>query len=299
MIKPRLFRRRAFTLVELLVVISIIGVLVGLLLPAVQSARNSARKMTCSNNLKQLGLGAVGYHAALGTFPPAAPLFPNDNLRGVSWRVLILPYIDESAAYEQIDPVNGVATNTGRVHVPSMFCPAVKNQRSVDYSNYAAVGGAGKVGHVMSLEQNRCGNCFVDGIMFPNSDTAMTEVSDGASNTMLIGERNYVFKGWMDGVAKKGGNNPTRICSGASKNLRNPINADLDQFGYYKFDSSVPTERRTALLNDLHFGSDHEGGAQFAFADGSVHFLSETIDFPLLQGLATKDGGEPLSDDFR
>src|SRR5687767_7348364 len=93
---------RGFTLVELLVAIAIIGVLMGLLLPAIQAARSAARRSQCANHLKQLGLGAQNYYSHHQTYPPGARIHPDDSKVGVSWRVLLLPYIERQAVYDEI-----------------------------------------------------------------------------------------------------------------------------------------------------------------------------------------------------
>lgn len=291
-----------FTLIELLVVISIIGVLVGLLLPAVQAARESARQMHCANNLKQHGLGLQQYCAQHKEFPAGARLHEKDGELGISWCVLVLPYLELSHMYSEINPLpDGGAEYWGPAQqiVDVYVCPSAEPQSNsattLKIANYSAVAGAGRNGEVRVLEKNLCGDVFEDGILYPGSNTSISEIGDGTSNTLAIGERTYVFREWMLGCSRAGGHPPKRICSGSAHNILYPINAKR----YYKFDPEAPLgATKDILLNDLYFGSEHPGGAQFCFADSSVHMLREDIDFTFYQDLATRDGGEPVSDRY-
>ena len=291
--------QRGFTLVELLVVIAVIGVLLGLLLPAVQAARGAARRTQCSNQLRQLALGLQNYAGKQQTFPPSSRMRTLDDEPGLSWHVLILPEIEQASLYGQIEPLSdGGATNWAprRIVVEVFSCPETASQSSSDntlkLSSYAAVAGAGRHGEITDLEDALCGNLFTDGVMYPGSRTRFSMIGDGASHTLLLGERLEPFWDWMSGATRVG-DPPTQICSEAAKNIRFPINADRWQFGFYAADSQAPPDApKTALFNDFRFASQHAGGAQFCYADGSVHFLNEAIDFTVYQDLATKDGGE-------
>ncbi len=303
---PRCPRQHhAFTLVEILVVIAIIGILIALLLPAVQSARNAARRMSCGNNVRQLAIALLNHESAIRRFPPGSRLRTVDKRVGWSWRVKVLSYIEQTQLYEQIDPQPDGSVSSfspfRSMRLSAFVCPSAPIQEEGptvrQYSHYASISGAGKGGHRMILENTSCGDSDTDGIMYPNSRTRMKHIRDGTTKTLLIGERTYVFRDWISGATKDGGTQPTMICSGSSKNIRYPINADTDQFGNYVGDFAAPQETRKILLNDLYFGSDHQGGAQFGYADGSVHFLSDTIDFTVYQDMATKAGGEIISQD--
>jgi prepilin-type processing-associated H-X9-DG protein len=152
----------------------------------------------------------------------------------------------------------------------------------------------------MVLEKNLCGDLFTDGVLYPGSNTRIAEIRDGTSNTLAIGERTYIFRQWMLGATKYG-NPPKRICSGSAHNIRYPFNANPFELedGFYKFDRDAPAAAsKEMLLNDLFFGSEHPGGSQFSFADGSVHMLHDELDFTVYQNLATRDGGETVSESY-
>ncbi|MGI9457805.1 MAG: DUF1559 domain-containing protein [Aeoliella sp.] len=293
-----------FTLVELLVVIAIIGILLGLLLPAVQAAREASRRSQCKNNLKQIGLALQNYHGHFGQFPSGAHLHDTQMQPSISWRVMILPLIDQVAMYEEIKPLaNGGASNweASKRIVDGYICPSteqpVSNGAFEIPSNYAGVSGAFRGEELVDLETNSCGDIYTNGIFYPTSRTRIAKITDGTSHTLAVGERLYNFRHWMDGAARLGSSPTLRasrlICVGASKNIRFPINADPNEFGYFRGDNQAPDGAdKSILLNDLYFSSEHPGGAQFVFADGSIQFLKEDMDFTIYQDLATKAGDE-------
>ncbi len=288
-----------FTLVELLVVIAVISILIALLLPAVQAAREAARRSSCSNNLKQIGLALHNYEGQYGSFPSGAHLHQLSTKSGISWRVMLLPFIEQQTLYAEINPQrDGGAENwAGRNFVvDSYLCPSTSppssNPLAMHNSNYAGVMGA-KVLHPrinVGAEQS-CGEVYGDGVLFPNSRTRLAKITDGTSKTLAVGERAYIFRDWMTGSFWFG--DPiAMLCTGAAKNIKYPINADHEVYGYHTGDKSVPENQRTMPLNDLPFASEHTGGAQFTMCDGSVHFFQESMDITVLQDLATKRGGE-------
>jgi len=290
-----------FTLVELLVVIAIIAVLLGLLLPAVQAAREASRRSSCGNNLRQLSIAIQSYHVLHKSFPPGAYLHADEGAIGISWRVMILSFLEEKALYEQIHPTpdGGANFSAEELAIDVFLCPSapppVSGSGSLKISNYEGVSGAGRGDRRIDLEDVACGDVYTDGIFYPQSHTTIGRIVDGTSHTMAIGERTYIFFGqWMTGATWAGDPDmKTRICSRAAKNVRYPINADLGQFGYYISDPSAPTPaQRTMLQNDLFFGSAHPGVAQFCFADGSVQTLSDATDFTIYADLSTIAGGE-------
>jgi len=287
-----------FTLVELLVVIAIIGVLMGLLLPAVQAARESARRVQCKNKLKQIGLALQNYHGQHKHFPTGAPIHEVETNESVSWRVQILPHLEMGDLYNLIDPQpDGGAQNDSydRLFLDAYICPSADEQdddpTKWKASHYAGIAG-GNTDDRIDLEDAGCGDMETSGIFYADSETRFAEITDGTSNTLAVGERTYIFYDWLSGAVAFG-DPPLGICSGAYKNVRYPINADRYALGFFVGDLRAPPGApKTMLVNDLEFASDHPGGAHFGFADGSVHFLDDTIDFAIYQAMSTKAGEE-------
>lgn len=305
-----------FTLVELLVVIAIIGILVGLLLPAVQAAREAARRMQCSNNLKQIGLALHNYAGAYKRFPMANVVIqrPGETtLRsdGWTWHARILPYLEQTALYERVSNVIGTDIGNqdsaqqilaGRTTRLSFFqCPThpdgVINPSKNGYqlSNYNGVTGT-VCFNDDQLDQFSDVGYNANGIFYMNSRTSFGDIPDGTSNTFMVAEvqdelrgapnsnrmpgsdRRYCFSGNSDD------NPPTDISEylvGMESN--DPINANIrDASGFYNNTGE-------------YAGSYHTGGAQFVMSDGSVHFVSQNINMPAYQALATRIGGEVAS----
>jgi prepilin-type N-terminal cleavage/methylation domain-containing protein/prepilin-type processing-associated H-X9-DG protein len=280
---PRL-KRRAFTLIELLVVIAILGVLLGLLLPAVQKIRAAAARLQCVNNLRQMGLACHNYHDNSGHLPPgylaAGPYVDggSDTTPGWGWAALLLPYLEQDNLFKSIDfsqpierPVNAGAVRTmlpvfqcpsdllpqGPFAVPDAFGSTVVSAAPSSYA--ACVGGD---------ESDAFGPDGL-GVFYRNSRTRLTDITDGTSNTILIGERAWsnaqgIWAGAVqDGVILRGKTNP------------NPGS------GAGSYPAAVLVELHCHLnnaLTDTDGGlddpsSNHFGGSNFLFADGSVHFL--------------------------
>lgn len=296
--------KRAFTLVELLVVIAIISVLVGLLLPAVQAAREAARRNSCLGNSYQLSTAAQNYESQHGEFPAGARAHRQENLGSVSWNVLLLPYFEQSELYERINPnADGGVGPDGHnlsVHVvPIFYCPSAE-QPSNDLdtkkgSNYVGVAGAESDGGVLDLEDISCGDLFINGVFAYDQPSSVADVTDGTSNSFVFGERVYLLEEWTLG-AKWRGEPVDRICIAAIKNLRYPPNANRQTIGYWVRDFEAPAALRLVTRNDLYFGSDHPGGTTFAFADGHAKFIADDVDFTILQDMATRNGGETPRD---
>ncbi|MCA9237551.1 MAG: DUF1559 domain-containing protein [Planctomycetales bacterium] len=295
--------RAAFTLIELLVVVAIIGVLVALLLPAVQAAREAARQTTCRNNLKQQGLALQAYHAAHKQFPTGARMHVSSGKKSIGWHVLILPYIEQRQVYDAISPdADGGALNfLGTQVIPTYICPTAAppsgDDQDLESANYVGVAGAGISQEQWPLEEKKCGIVATDGLLYLRSDVSAGDVSDGMSQTLALGERTVYDKTefWSEGAAcykPKGSPDPASACVAATKHVVWPINALESRRVYFVNDAAAPAALRKVLKNELAFGSQHPGGAHFAFADGSVHYLQDDLDLTVYRALATRQGGE-------
>jgi len=312
----RCSQRSAFTLVELLVVIAIIGVLVGLLLPAVQAARESARRMSCSNNLKQIGLALHMHHDTMNYFPSQRDIInapvPASQQSFYRWGPLglLTPFLEQSAIYEAIDlkkplylfsmgPPPGVATHPDlgdevATLVPTFLCPSDVNDRvSTDWgaTNYHANNGTAKDGGVYE-------NC--DGLFYIDSRTKFRDMLDGSSNTAAFCET-LVGSGLADstrGVANEGAERVTASVWNAGASIvedswcLNDASTVLFKRGEKWADGSVNDSGyhhfRTpnALVNDCYSRqaaiksgrSRHSGGVMVLMADGSVRFVTDSIE---------------------
>ena len=289
---------KGFTLVELLVVIAIIGILIALLLPAVQAAREAARRMQCTNNLKQMGLAMHMYENAHGSFPPGSN-WGKPNAQEFGFHCFLLPYIEELGIHEQLDFSQSILYSlnleVAEKISAAFLCPSYSGEMTEDFSpggegivtNYLGVMGAGRSGEDRVNLGPHCGSYFLDGIFVPGKRVRVREVRDGMSHTLAIGERTYNLRVWTRGVQFQGApDNPTAVCVTSTKNIRYPINSDPDVYCY------APCPTMTLWFNDLFFGSQHPGGALFVFADGSVHFLNDEIRLEVYKDLASIDGGE-------
>lgn len=290
-------RRSGFTLIELLVVIAIIAILVALLLPAVQQAREAARRSTCKNNLKQLGVAMHNYHDTYKVFPPGYfaevdETGSNWNYRRFCWMQAILPFIEQGPLYDQLAPQrqNQVPSYswTGRdTVIPVLSCPSDPAAGKVNtrgfHGNYAAV-----MGHNATSDGRQHD---MSGIFYFESDTDIADIGDGTSTTYLMGEILLV----KDDADRRGayyatGWNSANVTISA---YRNP-NSDQPDLGRGSIivdsDPWSPAQNDTTWFR-LAARSRHRGGVQFAMADGAVRFISENIDNTTHQRLSTKDGG--------
>lgn len=308
---------RGFTLVELLVVIAIIGILVALLLPAVQSARESARRTQCSNNFKQVGLGCHNYLSAHQTYPTGVDLWDvsspcslptptSTSYWGWSWGAYILPYLEEGGVSDQIDFKLGASNGNyyaydknfkAAAQIVHTFlcpsspqpinlmtcCPGIKNG-SIDYEDVGPSHMAGVADSRSDLGWT-CDYSWPtpngDGMMFNHSYVKPKKVTDGTSKTLLIGE---VIQDPRDGTYHPYygffwvTSDVLHTANGINNSLRN-------------YTSPWDTTAQS-------FSSWHRGGCHFVFADGSVHFLDETISPTVLTALTTRAGAEIVGDSF-
>jgi len=300
-------RRRGFTLVELLVVIAIIAVLVALLLPAVQAAREAARRTGCQSGLRQLAMAALNYESSERRLPTGGAMAPEEHQAGYAWRVAILPMLEESSLYEEVGPLADGRLTQRRPATgpPAVFvCPSepeLPRAPSEGWSSYAGVAGSGATedGVWPRLDDGTYGPTYIDGVYYAGSATRLSEVTDGTSHTLAVGERGYAntLDGWTVGAEWRAHRSNTsrveRVYMHATKNVRYPINADPAEFGYFQLDRARPAgEPATLRQNDFYFGSDHAGGAFFAMLDGSVHFLADDLELSLFRDLATRAGAE-------
>ena len=292
-----------FTLVELLVVIAIIAILIALLLPAVQAAREAARRIQCTNNLKQQGLALQNYHSAFRSFPAGTSVHTQMLQQSLSWHVFLLPYMEQANVYDQIQPApDGCATNTSArfLIMEAYRCPSDGQQvppNSGQFANYVGVMGAGHLPKfIRDLTDAPAGDVFLDGLLFPQRRVKIRDVRDGTSQTLAIGEKKYHMGNfdWIYGMHWLISLDDYMYVH-ACKNVRWPINGEHDVYGYYKFDGARPVGATDMYLNDIIFGSNHPGGANFCYGDGSVHFLQESIDVTVYQGMASRNGGEVLA----
>ena len=299
--------QHGFTLVELLVVIAIIGILVAMLLPAVQAAREAARRIQCTNNLKQIGLALQNYHSANGKFPAAASVgIPTQcistDCRGNPIYVSLLPFMEEIALDELYDEnavwgwlASGNAPARA-MPVPTYRCPSegVWAQFEVRRVYFAVTGGKTLAAH------NFRGDVFIDGIFSLNQWRSIKDVRDGTSHTMAVGESVHVSKfglgsgygdpdvggpvGWWHGGDCDPPNCATtsHVLGRGFRGTKYPINSSILPMG----DDDE---------NDPPFGSYHPGGAHFVFADGHVELIDDSIDMSLYQALSTRKDGDEVS----
>jgi prepilin-type N-terminal cleavage/methylation domain-containing protein/prepilin-type processing-associated H-X9-DG protein len=297
-------KQSAFTLVELLVAITIIGLLIALLVPALQAARNSARRAQCANNLKGIGLALQSFHAAKGSFPSGyvSGVDPSGNETGPGWGwlSLSLTYMDQSPLAGMIDfrqPIESSANDVARTRlIANLLCPAneiskptwpteVRDSTGEPVSLICRVAFCAYVGMYGSTDTTPLG----DGIFFRNSRIRVRDVTDGTSRTIAAGERAYVLGDgtWVGAVSGASMFPDDYSAKIAVEHLKPASAMVLGHVGLGNGPNSPSSE-----LNQFY--GLHGNGVNFVFADGHVVFLASTIDYPLYQSMATRAGGEGL-----
>jgi prepilin-type N-terminal cleavage/methylation domain-containing protein/prepilin-type processing-associated H-X9-DG protein len=291
--------RHAFTLLELLVVLAIIGVLLGLLLPAIQKARNSAARIKCANNLHQIGLAAHQYHDTRGSFPSGMRSPSSGSLPGpyASWLTMLLPCIEQGSlwnatveAYRQSRVPFKNPPHIGLATVMRIFaCPADPRADQVQLAQREKI-------HVATT-------CYLgvegqnlysrDGVLFVESAIRIADITDGTSNTLLAGERpasaDFQFGWWYAGVGQRFTGSAEMVLGVREPNLQ-PVTKGSCPPGTYSYAPGSLSN----LCDMFHFWSPHVGGAYFLFADGSVHFLPYPA-ASVMPALASRAGGEDVA----
>lgn len=287
-------RSRAFTLIELLVVIVIISVLIALLLPAVQQAREAVRRHQCMNNLRQLGLALHGYHETHRVFPPGTsnPTGPIDNTSTGfkhSWMIHILPYLDENALYQAINPNQGIYEQThidfSLTGIDVTYCPSSPLSRE---ANSAYAGCHHDVESPINADDN--------GMLFLNSRVRLSDVADGQRYTFLVGEiRDHGM--WQVGSRMSLRNTGTPIDSVTSPNAIRKPGVKLPDLppDARNADEAPPPSPPDPMTSVGGFGSYHSSSANFLLVDGSVKCLPTNIDMTLYQRLGNRRDGQIVS----
>ncbi|MBL8868032.1 MAG: DUF1559 domain-containing protein [Planctomycetia bacterium] len=304
-------RRKAFTLIELLVVIAIIAILIGLLLAAVQNVRAAAARLKCQNNLKQIALALHNHHDVHGRFPAsdASPGYdhitsvrePGPGKRG-NWMIYLLPFIERENEFRRFDRTNGdvnelTPTGPASAKIPLYFCPSDSSDESLEldgtyfYSRSSYVGCFGRGDFSQTYYMDT-----MDGLFRINLGRRVADIRDGTSQTLAVGEFTAVDRvyerqrhNWAEPALWN-----AAFVHVSCKYTFKPLNYRIPLV-YLTMDPSDPDFISDFFDRSDAFGSEHSGGANFAFADGSVRFLRESITLTTFQALGSIAGGEVVS----
>lgn len=282
-------RKAGMTLLELLVVIAIIGLLLGLLLPAVQFSVEAARRASCQNKLRQIGLALQTYHDAHRRFP-----IGNVPDRYWTFQSMLLPYMEQGGLYERLDyaypktcmeleyerifRVSGRSDAFGMAKVPIMYCPSDKNAGKMSNSKFLYEPFLWcTCGDYVGVMGTRSEGPLYDGLLYQDSRASMASAVDGLADTMIVGERGILESGsWGWFICA-----PGKSHDGFGDNLLST------EFGFRPGDDDDPEAYQW-------FWSNHPGGGNFVMADGSLHFVQYEIDPKTFQALSTCAGHEIL-----
>lgn len=311
--------KRGFTLVELLVAIAIIGVLVALLLPAVQAAREAARRMQCTNHLKQLMLAMHNYHDALLQFPPSYVIQPGgggangspdattrDAGPGWAWGTLLLPYIEQQNLHNQLDlrkPAwDSANASAAKTPLPFMLCPSASGDRRpmqvIDDSG-TTLATFSRAHYVCNVGQEEPWGTTIDdysqladGPLYRNSPTNTADVRDGLSNTVFLGEHHQVLssKTWVGVVPGASVCPSARFAFSECDYAATLVNVHSGPAA----DEVPPAIHppNSPLCHVCQMYAEHPGGCNVAIGDGSVRFVSEYINQATWAALSSRSKGD-------